>query len=293
LRGASASARARTRRDSIFFDHRGNQCATDPDDDRHKPCHGRWAASLSLGFRPDGKRIRRAVTWQTKTVVKDKLRHLRREIERGVKTRATYTSLNAQATGSPRPRGSPSAADREADGYSAGLTRGRLGKARLRDLSALHVLAALTGMTADGRAGRRHQDTAIAPRLRLPRLAHEALCQHQFVQERMRREAGPLWREQGLVFASAVGTPREAGNVRRSVRAVLESVDGIEASEWSPSDMRHIFVSLQSDNGVLIEEIARLLGRESGSVDTERVYRNQLRPVTEEGAVAMDQIFGD
>jgi integrase len=90
----------------------------------------------------------------------------------------------------------------------------------------------------------------------------------------MRREAGPLWREEGLIFASAVGTPRGARNVRRSFRAVLETVDGIHANEWAPRDMRHTFVSLLSDNGVLIEEIARLLGHESGSVVTEKVYRH-------------------
>lgn len=41
---------------------------------------------------------------------------------------------------------------------------------------------------------------------------------------------------------------------------VLETVDGIDANEWAPRDLRHTFVSLLSDNGVLIEEIARLLG---------------------------------
>jgi len=73
---------------------------------------------VSLGFGPDGKRIRRTVTGQTKTVVKDKLRDLGREIESGVKTRTVYTvadclddwltltradsySERARATGSP------------------------------------------------------------------------------------------------------------------------------------------------------------------------------------------------
>lgn len=53
--------------DLIFFDHRGSQCVADPHDDLHKPCSGRWTASVSLGFWPDGKRIRRTVTGQTKT----------------------------------------------------------------------------------------------------------------------------------------------------------------------------------------------------------------------------------
>jgi integrase len=49
-------------------------------------------------------------------------------------------------------------------------------------------------------------------------------------------------------------------------------------------------VSLLSDRGVPIEKIALLVGHSSTSV-TEQVYRHQLRPVTEDGAVAMNDIF--
>jgi integrase len=50
------------------------------------------------------------------------------------------------------------------------------------------------------------------------------------------------------------------------------------------------FVSLLSDSGVPIEEIARLVGHRSTAV-TELVYRKQIRPVLQGGAVAMDRIF--
>jgi hypothetical protein len=50
-------------------------------------------------------------------------------------------------------------------------------------------------------------------------------------------------------------------------------------------------VSLLSDKGVPIEQIARLIGHASGSAVTETVYRKQLRPVIEEGAVAMNELF--
>jgi integrase len=45
-----------------------------------------------------------------------------------------------------------------------------------------------------------------------------------------------------------------------------------------------------SDNGVAIEEIARLAGH-SSSRTTEVVYRKQLRPVLQRGAIVMDGIF--
>jgi len=41
-----------------------------------------------------------------------------------------------------------------------------------------------------------------------------------------------------------------------------------------------------------LEQIARLLGH-NGTAVTERVYRHQLRPVLEDGAAAMDSIFGE
>jgi integrase len=59
----------------------------------------------------------------------------------------------------------------------------------------------------------------------------------------------------------------------------------------TPRELRHTFVSLMSDTGVPVEEIARLAGHTSTRT-TEIVYRHQLRPVMEKGAQAMDQLFG-
>ena len=59
-----------------------------------------------------------------------------------------------------------------------------------------------------------------------------------------------------------------------------------------PRLLRPSFVSLLSDKGVPIEQIARLVGHTGGSAVTETVYRKQLRPVIEEGAVVMDEVFG-
>lgn len=92
-----------------------------------------------------------------------------------------------------------------------------------------------------------------------------------------------------LVFASATGTQLDAHNVRRSFRKIVEAA-GLDAAQWTPREMRHSFVSLLSDSGMAIEHISRLVGH-SGTATTERVYRQQIRPVLEGGAVAMDGIF--
>jgi hypothetical protein len=49
-------------------------------------------------------------------------------------------------------------------------------------------------------------------------------------------------------------------------------------------------VSLLSDAGVPLEQISQLAGH-SGTTVIELVYRHQLRPVIQTGAIVMDQLF--
>ena len=90
------------------------------------------------------------------------------------------------------------------------------------------------------------------------------------------------------MFASAVGTPLDPSHVRRAFRKVCE-VAGI-GTNWSPRELRHTFVSIMSEQGVPVEEIARLVGH-STTATTEAVYRRELRPVINTGAEVMDTIF--
>jgi integrase len=85
-----------------------------------------------------------------------------------------------------------------------------------------------------------------------------------------------------------MGTPLDAANVRREFRAVCKAARIGE--RWSPRELRHSFVSLMSDSGVPIEEIARLAGH-SSTRTTEVVYRRELRPVLRTGAEIMDKIL--
>ncbi|MEU9843230.1 tyrosine-type recombinase/integrase [Actinomadura sp. NPDC048032] len=125
--------------------------------------------------------------------------------------------------------------------------------------------------------------------LALPARCVEALRAHRRRQDAARKAAGNAWQEHGLVFASRVGTPLDSHNVRRAFRHILAKAE-LPAADWTPREMRHSFVSLLSDSGVAIEDIARLCGH-SGTAVTETVYRLQIRPVIEGGATAMDRIF--
>src|ERR1022692_568482 len=126
--------------------------------------------------------------------------------------------------------------------------------------------------------------------LALPVRCAEALTFHRDYQARQKIAAGPNWHGHDLVFASAVGTQRNANNVLRSFRAIVKRA-GLNEADWTPREMRHSFVSLLSDSGVPIENIARLVGHAGGSEVTEKVYRHQIRPVLIGGAEVMDRIF--
>jgi integrase len=120
----------------------------------------------------------------------------------------------------------------------------------------------------------------------------DALQRHQVHQGKEREQAGARWQEHGLVFASKVGTPLDPSHVRRDFRNAIKHAAGIDPAEWTPRELRHSFVSLLSDSGTPLEEISRLEGHSETAV-TEAVYRKQVRPVLQSGAVKMDLIFGE
>ena len=122
--------------------------------------------------------------------------------------------------------------------------------------------------------------------LRLPVAVVDALKTHKAAEDRLL--AGTLWRDHGLVFASAVGTPLDPSHVRRGFRKVC--VEAGIGENWCPRELRHTFVSIMSEQGVPVEEIARLVGHSTTST-TETVYRRELRPVISTGAEVMDNVF--
>lgn len=120
--------------------------------------------------------------------------------------------------------------------------------------------------------------------LGLPAAAVDALGKHRAAMQEL-----DLYDERGLVFCTSKQTPLDAANVRRMFRNICAKA-GLESGEWTPRELRHSFVSLMSDAGVPLEEIARLVGHGSTKV-TETVYRKQLRPVLTGGAQVMDTLF--
>jgi integrase len=124
--------------------------------------------------------------------------------------------------------------------------------------------------------------------LEIPDDVAMALKEHHARQAQQRREAGRAWQDNDLVFCSSIGTALDAANVRRSFRRITKAA-GL-GDNWTPRELRHSFVSILSDNGVTIEQIADLVGHRT-TIVTQKVYRHQLKPVIRTGATAMNTIF--
>jgi integrase len=124
--------------------------------------------------------------------------------------------------------------------------------------------------------------------LQIPAAAVAALQRRREKQEQDRAVARELWQETGLVFTTSIGTAMDSHNVRRSMRRLTQAAglgDG-----WTPRELRHTFVSVMSEAGVPIEEIAALAGHATTRT-TELVYRKELRPVLRTGATVMGELM--
>lgn len=124
--------------------------------------------------------------------------------------------------------------------------------------------------------------------LEMPDEVAKALKEHHAHQARNRLQAGKAWEDNDLVFSTGIGTALDAANVRRSFRRITKAA-GL-GTNWTPRELRHSFVSIMSDNGVTIEQIADLVGHQT-TIVTQKVCRHQLKPVISTGATTMNAIF--
>ena len=87
---------------------------------------------------------------------------------------------------------------------------------------------------------------------------------------------------------ASLGGPVYATDVRMEFNRITEKA-GL-GRDWTPRELRHTFVSLLSDSGVPIGQIAAAAGH-SSTRTTEVVYRHQLRRVTRTAAIALGPLF--
>jgi len=132
------------------------------------------------------------------------------------------------------------------------------------------------------------EETGRAVISRVQPEAVEALRELVLKQAAARAKAGTAWKENNLVFCTSLGGPMYATDVRMEFKRITEKA-GL-GRDWTPRELRHTFVSLLSDSGVPIEQIADAVGH-SSTRTTEVVYRHQLQPVTRTSAIALGPLF--
>jgi integrase len=103
-----------------------------------------------------------------------------------------------------------------------------------------------------------------------------------------RLAAGPAYTDHGLVFARADGSPCWPPTVRKNFKRICQRA-GL-GQDWHPHEQRHSFVSILSDAGVDIDQIADAAGHINAAV-TRSVYRHVLADKLATAARVMDATF--
>jgi len=115
----------------------------------------------------------------------------------------------------------------------------------------------------------------------------EALRAHKVKQEADRASAVALWREQGLIFTTGIGTPFVPLVVRR------DFADGLAAANLPRirfHDLRHTGSSLLLDHGVSLLVVSKRLGHANPST-TLSIYAHTTMDMQSQAASAMDEIL--
>jgi integrase len=111
--------------------------------------------------------------------------------------------------------------------------------------------------------------------IRLPASVVTVLDIWRKEQRTQRMAAGPAWHEQGLIFTSPTGGPRDRQYVGRGFR---EACIAAGIGRWQPRECRHTFCSILSDRGVSLEVISAAMGHVNTGI-TRSVYHHQLADV--------------
>ena len=125
--------------------------------------------------------------------------------------------------------------------------------------------------------------------LAMPKAVALALTALWRAQAADRLRLGALYGPDDLVFCDSAGRARWPQEVTAQFAALCGSAIG---ARFTPRELRHSFVSLMSDSGVSIEDIADLAGHINPTI-TKVVYRHVLADKLTAAASVMDDVFRD
>ena len=122
----------------------------------------------------------------------------------------------------------------------------------------------------------------------LPQRAVAALRSHRKRQVEEKLQAGPLYEDQGLVFANGAGGPLEAQNVvNRHFKPLLQRA-GLPAIRFH--DLRHSCLSLLAQRGEPIRDLQALAGHATAAFTLQR-YTHHYDSSARRTATAMDDVL--
>lgn len=110
------------------------------------------------------------------------------------------------------------------------------------------------------------------------------LRRHRLKQHEARLKVGEIWHDLDLVFPKELGGLVDPANLLRSLAKLCDDA-GVE--RITPYEVRNTAVSLLSDGGVPIEQLADLAGHKDART-TLAVYRHQLSTVVDAGSDIAD-----
>jgi integrase len=123
--------------------------------------------------------------------------------------------------------------------------------------------------------------------LSLPDAVRSALVALRKEQAAGRLRLGPHYQdEHGLVFCDEAGRPMSRQRLNARFKDATEAAR--LGRDWQPRETRHSFLSIASDSGASIEDIADAAGHASANV-TRAVYRHVISDTVTRAPAAMDR----
>jgi integrase len=98
-----------------------------------------------------------------------------------------------------------------------------------------------------------------------------------------------LWKDNGLVFPSQVGTPLSARNLQRQFKALLERA-GLPPIRFH--DLKHTCATLLLSRNVHPKIVSEMLGHSNISITLD-TYSHVIPGLGDVAAGAMDDVLGD
>jgi len=99
--------------------------------------------------------------------------------------------------------------------------------------------------------------------------------------------AGTRWKENGLIFASSVGTPTDLHNMTKEYREVLTKA-GLPIIRFH--DLRHTAASIMLAHNIPIHTVSRVLGHARASITLD-TYAHMVPGMLEDVARLMDDVI--